>query len=55
MCNIFALLTQSVIREAERAGDEDFTAEWVKFIFLDVDLLTLSQENVMSTQCSRHC
>jgi hypothetical protein len=48
MCNIYALLSQSVIREAEQEGkdeDEDYTAEFIPFHFLKLHFLTfLSRE-----------
>ena len=43
MCNIYALLSQSVIHEAEREGkdeDEDYTAEFIPFHFLGLHFLT---------------
>jgi hypothetical protein len=58
MCNIYALLTQSVIRMTERDGDseEDFTVERVELDFLKLHMLIIaSQENGMSMQCLRHC
>jgi hypothetical protein len=41
MCNIYALLSQSVIREAEgKDEDEDYTAEFILFHFLELHFLT---------------
>jgi hypothetical protein len=48
MCNIYALLSQSVICEAEgkdKDKDKDYTAEFILFHFLELHFLTfLSRE-----------
>ena len=62
MCNIHALLTQSIIREVEQveATDEDFSVEFVVVFFAYLNSTAdhpsgLPTESAASMQCSKNC
>jgi len=59
MCNIQALLTQSIIREVEEIPDENLTTECVvcRLLISYHDSLSSAsfppEENVVNTKCSK--